>query len=183
MIGITGQIGAGKSYIGHLLRERKIRVIDADLAVHQLYRDNAVLRASVAREFGAEALTESGVNRKFFASLIFNDAGVRSRLECLVYPVLTDYLVRENPAFVEAALFENTPALVERLSSIWVVTASPEVRLARLTQKRNMTLEDAKRRMALQQFKDSPDSWKKLFPGKELRFIDNSVEPDLSFFK
>lgn len=174
MIGITGQIGAGKSFVGHKLRERKIRVIDADLAVHQLYRDNQELRTSIAREFGSESLRESGVNRKFFADLIFRDAGARIRLENLVYPVLTAYLLGENPAFVEAALFENVPALVEKLSEIWVVTASPEVRLERLTGSRNMSETDARRRMDLQKSKDSEESWKLLFPGKILRFIDNS---------
>lgn len=174
MIGITGQIGVGKSYVGHLLRERKIRVIDADLAVHQLYRDHQELRQAISREFGPEALTESGVNRKYFAELIFRDVNARIRLENLVYPVLTDYISRERPAFVEAALFENVPAVVDLLDEIWVVTAPAEIRLQRLMEKRNFTLEDARRRMELQQAKDSRECWEKLFPGKTLRFIDNS---------
>ena len=37
MIGITGSIGAGKSLVGRILRDQKIRVIDADVAVHHLY--------------------------------------------------------------------------------------------------------------------------------------------------
>lgn len=173
MIGITGQIGAGKSFVGHKLREQKFRVIDADLAVHQLYRDNQELRLSIAQEFGDEALTESGVNRKFFAELIFKDAGARVRLENLVYPVLTSYLVKENPAFVEAALFENVPAFVEHLSEIWVVTAPAEIRFKRLTQNRNMNENDARRRMELQKFKDDEEAWRKLFPRKILHFFNN----------
>lgn len=173
MIGITGQIGAGKSFVGHRLRERKIRVIDADLAVHQLYRDNLELRTAISREFGAESLTETGVNRKFFADLIFKDAGARVRLENLVYPVLTAYILRESPAFVEAALFENVPALVEHLSEIWVVTAPAATRLQRLTSNRKMNEDDARRRMELQQAKDSEECWRRLYPGKVLRFIDN----------
>jgi len=182
MIGITGQIGAGKSFVGHKLRERKFRVIDADLAVHQLYRDNQELREAIAKEFGPGALKDSGVNRKFFADLIFRDSGARLRLENLIYPVLTDYLIKENPAFVEAALFENVPALVEHLSEIWVVMASPEVRLQRLTRNREMNEADALRRMELQKSKDSEEAWRSLFPGKSLRFIDNSsvdTLPDL----
>lgn len=174
MIGITGQIGAGKSFVGHKLRERHVRVIDADLAVHQLYRDNSELRTAISREFGADSLTETGVNRKFFADLIFRDAGARLRLEQLVYPVLTAYLLRENPAFVEAALFENVPEMVEHLSEIWIVMASPEVRLKRLTCNRNMNEDDARRRMELQQSKDSKECWRRLFPGKKLHFLDNS---------
>lgn len=174
MIGITGQIGAGKSYVGHLLRERGIRVIDADLAVHQLYRDNQELREAVAREFGPDSLTASGVNRKFFADLIFKDASARVKLENLVYPVLTAYIQKENPDFVEAALFENVPEMVNLLDEIWVVTAPAEIRLKRLVENRNFSRDDALRRMSLQQSKDVEEFWSGLFPGKILRFISNA---------
>lgn len=174
MIGITGQIGAGKSFVGQILRGRGISVIDADLAVHQLYGDNQELRESIARVFGPEALTESGVDRKFFADLIFRDASARVKLESMIYPVLTAYVQRENPEFVEAALFENVPDMVNLLDEIWVVTAPAEVRLKRLMENRNFSRDDALRRMALQQDKDSEEFWKKLFPGKTLRFIPNA---------
>lgn len=178
MIGITGQIGAGKSFVGHKLREQKFRVIDADLAVHQLYRDNRELRAAIALEFGDDALTEHGVNRKFFADLVFRDAEARVRLERLIYPVLTSYLIKENPAFVEAALFENVPELVEHLSEIWVVTAPAETRFRRLVGNRNMNEADVRRRMELQQAKDSEEYWRTLFPGKVLHFLNNDGDEE-----
>lgn len=174
MIGITGQIGAGKSFVGQILRERKACVIDADQAVHQLYRDHQELREAVAREFGPDSLTASGVDRKFFADLIFKDASARIRLENLVYPVLTEYIVKESPDFVEAALFEKVPALVEHLDEIWVVTAPAEIRLNRLLENRGFSREDALRRMSLQQSKDVEEFWSGLFPGKILRFISNA---------
>lgn len=174
MIGITGQIGAGKSYVGRILRSRGERVIDADQAVHQLYRDNQNLRQGIARVFGAGALSESGVDRKFFADLIFRDASARVKLENLVYPVLTAYIRKESPDFVEAALFENVPDMVSLLDEIWVVIAPAETRLRRLMENRNFSQEDALRRMSLQREKDSEDFWKKLFPGKVLRFISNA---------
>lgn len=176
MIGITGQIGAGKSFVGRMLRERHIRVIDADVAVHHLYRDSASLRAAVAAEFGEESLTGNGVNKKFFADLIFKDASARARLEKLVYPELTRYILQENPAFVEAALLENVPEVVNALDEIWIVTAPADVRLERLTKNREMPLEDARRRMELQKAKDDVEYWRSLFPGKLLRFIDNSKD-------
>ena len=69
MIGITGTIGAGKSLVGRILRDRKIRVIDADVAVHHLYRDDKNLRAAIAKEFGEDMLTEKGVSRTRMANL------------------------------------------------------------------------------------------------------------------
>ncbi len=176
MKGITGTIGAGKSLVGRILRDKKICVIDADVAVHHLYRDNKALRAAIAKEFGEDMLTEKGVSRTRMANLVFNDPTARKRLEALVYPALTEYLLRANPAFVEAALFENVPELVEHLEEIWVVTAPVETRLKRLVENRGFSEKDARRRIDLQRAKDAEDGWIKLFPGKNLRFIDNSLD-------
>ena len=174
MIGITGTIGAGKSLVGRILRDRKIRVIDADVAVHHLYRDDKSLRAAIAQEFGEDMLTEKGISRSRMADLVFKDASARVRLEALVYPVLTQYLLRANPAFVEAALFENVPELVARLDEIWVVSAAREVRKNRLIANRGFSEMDAERRIELQTAKDGEDEWRRLFPDKKIRYIDNS---------
>lgn len=174
MIGITGTIGAGKSLVGRILRGRKIRVIDADVTVHHLYRDDKNLRAAIAKEFGEDMLTEKGISRNRMADLVFKDASARVRLEALVYPVLTQYLLRANPSFVEAALFENVPDLVARLDEIWVVCADRDVRKNRLIANRGFSEDDAERRIELQAAKDREDEWIRLFPGKKIRFIDNS---------
>ena len=176
MIGITGSIGAGKSLVGRILRDQQIRVIDADVAVHHLYRDDQKLRAAIAHEFGEDMLTEKGISRSRMANLVFKDSSARERLEALVYPVLTAYLLRENPAFIEAALFENVPELAERLDEIWVVTATEEVCLKRLIENRGFTEEDARRRIELQHSRNSETYWKDLFPKKTIRFIDNSSD-------
>lgn len=178
MIGITGQIGAGKSYVGDGLRKKGFKVVDADAAVHYLYGTDERLRQKIAEEFGKAALTSEGVDRKFFADLIFRDGTARRRLESLVYPALTEYIVGQSPDYVEAALFENVPHLVEMLDELWIVTAPAEVRLRRLTGPRGLSPEDASRRMALQKDKDSDEFWMHLFPkekypGLTLKFIRN----------
>ena len=116
-VGITGSIGAGKSFVGSLLRDRGFRVLDADVAVHDLYRENAALRGELAENFGEECLTSAGVNRDYFIRKIFSDDGARTRLESIVYPHLTRY-VKEflevadgvPVRFVEAALRSRAPA-------------------------------------------------------------------------
>ena len=156
-IGITGSIGAGKSLVSSLLRERGYTVLDADSQVHELYRDCKELRAELAEAFGPQSLTESGVNRKFFAGLIFGDVHARERLEGIVYPHLTR-AVREflddnpngaanaQPRFLEAAILSRVPEIVGMLDEIWVVDAPEATRLQRLIA-RGMEAEDAKRRI------------------------------------
>ena len=153
-IGITGTIGSGKSTVGEILRHRGLPVLDADACVHMLYRDCTALREKLATAFGPECLTADGVNRKFFAELIFKDCSAREKLESIVYPYLTDSVrefFAENPgeAFLEAALLHRIPEVVKLLDQVWLVDAPAEVRLERL-QQRGLSREDAKRRIDAQ---------------------------------
>jgi dephospho-CoA kinase len=182
-IGITGSIGAGKSFMGRLLRARNFLVLDADRKVHELYRDSAGLRAEMASYFGEECLTPTGVNSALIADRVFADANARVKLEQIVYPYLNravaDFFTGEaagfsngNDAdkcrFVEAALFSRAPELVKMLDEIWIIDAPESARLERLVQ-RGLSESDAKRRIENQCGACAPE----LFPGKRIRTVMN----------
>ena len=174
-IGITGSIGAGKSFIGRLLRTRNFLVLDADRKIHELYRDSAGLRAEMASFFGEESLTPTGVNSALIADRVFADANARVKLEQIVYPYLNravaDFFaekVADNCRFVEAALFSRAPELVKMLDEIWIVEAPENVRLERLVD-RGLSESDARRRIENQRGACVPE----LFPGKRIRTIMN----------
>ena len=188
-IGITGSIGAGKSFVGALLRARNFQVLDADCKVHELYRDSAGLRAEMAAYFGEECLTPDGVNSALIADRVFADANARVKLEQIVYPYLNRAVAEffsgeaadsfsESAAqltrvaakcrFVEAALFSRAPELVKMLDEIWIVDAPECVRLERLVL-RGLSESDAKRRIENQRGACAPE----LFPGKRIRTVMN----------
>ncbi|MBR2469036.1 MAG: dephospho-CoA kinase [Fibrobacter sp.] len=153
-IGITGTIGSGKSTVGECLRRQGLPVLDADACVHELYRDCEALRKELAEAFGPECLTADGVNRKFFADLIFKDDAAREKLEALVYPYLTDavqefFASHSVPAFLEAALLHRIPQVVKLLDQVWLVDAPAKVRLERLVS-RGLARGDAERRIETQ---------------------------------
>ena len=188
-IGITGSIGAGKSFVGALLRARNFQVLDADCKVHELYRDSAGLRAEMAAYFGEECLTPTGVNSALIADRVFADASARVKLEQIVYPYLNRAVAgfftgeaadssSESAAqltsavdscrFVEAALFSRAPELVKMLDEIWIIDAPESARLERLVH-RGLSESDAKRRIENQRGACAPE----LFPGKRIRTVMN----------
>ena len=188
-IGITGSIGAGKSFMGRLLRARNFQVLDADCKVHELYRDSAGLRAEMASYFGEECLTPTGVNSALIADRVFADANARVKLEQIVYPYLNRAVAgfftgeaadssSESAAqltsavdscrFVEAALFSRAPELVKMLDEIWIIDAPESARLERLVH-RGLSESDAKRRIENQRGACAPE----LFPGKRIRTVMN----------
>lgn len=179
-IGIVGAIGSGKSFVGALLRNHGYRVLDADQAVHDLYRDCSDLRSVIRCAFGPYCLTSDGVNRQFFADLVFRDHDARRRLESLVYPYLSQVALDffddpERPyekgiRFFEAALMNRLPEVCEILDEIWVVTAPEELRLERLIA-RGLSDEDARRRIDTQRMLALPNH-------PNIREIENTGDAD-----
>ena len=174
-IGITGSIGAGKSFMGRLLHARNFQVLDADRKVHELYRDSTGLRSEMAEYFGEDCLTPDGVNSALIADRIFADASAREKLEQIVYPYLNravaeffDESAADRCRFVEAALFSRAPELVKMLDEIWIIDAPESARLERLVH-RGLSESDAKRRIENQRGACAPE----LFPGKRIRTIMN----------
>lgn len=180
-VGITGTIGSGKSFVGALLRERGFMVMDADREVHELYRDNQELRSELAAAFGEACLALNGVNRKFVADLVFNDAVALKKLEGIVYPYLTRSVgsflnggVPENAPqaqqvrFVEAALLSRTPGILQMLDEVWIVDAPKSTRLRRLVA-RGLEPADARRRIENQRETCKAD----LFTGKVVCTLTN----------
>jgi dephospho-CoA kinase len=180
-VGVTGSIGAGKSFVGSLLRSRGFRVLDADIAVHALYRENATLRGELTENFGEECLTPSGVNRDYFIRKIFSDDGARERLESIVYPHLTRYVKdfldapvhdgenTQGIRFVEAALLSRAPGIVGMLDEIWIVDAPEDMRLERLVN-RGMERSDALRRIENQRGECIAER----FAGKTVHTLENA---------
>ncbi|MGZ5426593.1 MAG: dephospho-CoA kinase, partial [Thermoanaerobaculia bacterium] len=55
-VGLTGGLASGKSTVAARLREHGIKVLDADLIVHDLYRAHSAGAHAVADAFGPEFL-------------------------------------------------------------------------------------------------------------------------------
>ena len=157
VIGITGNIGSGKSAVAAILSELGVLVIDADRVVHELYADpDGALVAAVVQEYGRGVLACDGsLDRAALGKKVFGDARALARLEALVHPaVVADVQSRidetppRTPCAIEAIkLIESD--LVMLLDAVWLVVAEPETQIARL-RKRGMPPREARRRLATQ---------------------------------
>lgn len=157
VVGITGNIGTGKSTVAKFLAELGVRVVDADQVVHDLYRDSdSLLVQAVAAEFGGEVLAQDGsLDRAALGRVVFNDAAALEKLELIVHPAVVTAVRQEldrTPAHVPCAieaikLIESD--LVLMLDAVWVVVAKPEIQRERLRAK-GMPPSEAQRRLDMQ---------------------------------
>lgn len=158
ILGLTGNIASGKTTIGLMLLELGLNTyIDADAVVHELYLPGQPLPAVLAEAFGPGVLDSAGgVDRRALGALVFGSSERLRQLESLVHPVVREALLAKVRAIPDAATgVLDAIKLVESgyapfCSGVWVVTCPPEIQLQRLIERRGLTEEEARARLAAQ---------------------------------
>ncbi len=150
-IGLTGNIGSGKSTVARLLRERGIPVLDADVIAREVSSFPEVLK-EVRDAFGPEYILEHGLNRPKVAELVFNNSDARAVLNGIIHPRVRSEMARQQAELEKSgavAVVQDIPLLFENnLEALFdatvLVDAPLEVRVARVVA-RDGSSEDAVR--------------------------------------
>lgn len=169
-LALTGGIGSGKSTVGHSLAARGAHLVDADAIVRELQQPGQPVFEALLECFGEEVLTAGGeLDRAALAKVVFADPEQLERLNAVVHPAvraemsarrraLADALADKGDAIVilDIPLLAETASggrEVEELSGIAgviVIDALPATVVRRLKERRGMSEEDTRARMASQ---------------------------------
>ena len=157
LIGITGQIGAGKTTAANILKVMGAVVIDADKIGRKVVENSPRLIPKLARAFGPQILTPTGnLRRKKTAEIAFSSEKNRKLLNRLVHP----YLLREIKKQIKRKLGKKNVVVIDAALLLdWnldnivdltlVIGCSKEKRTTRLM-KRGLSKSDALARMKSQ---------------------------------
>lgn len=157
IIGITGQIGAGKSTAAKVFSQMGTAVINADRIGREVVEKNIHLRLKFARAFGKEVLTPNQkLRRHRVAEIAFSSQSQKRKLDRLVHPFLVKELKRQikklsktnEVIVIDAALLLDWN-LGKLLDKILVIDSKSEKCINRLVQ-RGITRSDALARQKLQ---------------------------------
>ena len=159
IIGISGGVGSGKSFVARLFGELGCVVTDSDAQVRAAYQLPEV-RESLRRWWGDGAFLADGqINRSFIARRVFSDPAERARLEGLLHPLVArmrDEQMLAHAADAQAVAYVwDTPLLFEtglyqQCDALVFVDAPADVRLARVRQGRGWDAAELGRRENLQ---------------------------------
>lgn len=157
LIGITGQIGAGKTTAANILKAMGAVVIDADKIGRKVVETNPKLIRKLARVFGPQILTPSDkLRRTKTAEIAFSSERNRKLLNSLVHPYLLKELMRQvrinlskkKVVVIDAALLLDWK-LENLVDQTLVISCSKKKRLTRII-KRGLSKYDALARMKSQ---------------------------------
>mgnify|MGYP001161764003 FL=1 len=149
-LGLTGQSGAGKSYICKKLEKHGFNIVDCDDVVKNIYDNDKTLVKSLCDEFG-DILTNGKLDRKKLGNIVFNDKSKLEKLNSLVHPAVIGRCesLAKLPCVLDAPQLFEAKAQNKCFKTI-AVLASEKTRIERITKRDNITVEEAKKRLSSQ---------------------------------
>jgi dephospho-CoA kinase len=159
-VGLTGSIGAGKSYVTGVLRELGCHTTDADEVAREVVRPGSFGLATIVAAFGEEMLRSDGsLDRKKLGALVFANKSKRNLLNSILHPFIIsrqDELMKqwetEDPngiGVIDAALMIESGGY-QRFDKLIVVYCLPEMQLQRLIERNGLTQAEAEQRIRSQ---------------------------------
>lgn len=160
VIGLTGNIGTGKSVVRRMLEHLGAYGIDTDALGHRAIAKGAPGYEPVLEAFGRYVLgPDEQIDRKKLGRIVFADPDALKQLEGIIHPLVRqaiDLMVRRSSQKVivleTVKIFET--GMADLCDSIWLVYAPEEIQLTRLVQNRGMTEKDALQRINNQPSQD-----------------------------
>jgi dephospho-CoA kinase len=156
VIGLTGNIGTGKSVVRRMLEHLGAFGIDADALAHRAIAKGAPGHKQVISQFGQWMLNEDGeIDRKKLGRLVFTDPEALKILEDIIHPLVfqaLDYIIKriKHKVVVIEAIKLLESEIKDACDSIWVTHTPEDVQLERLVIRRKMSVLDAKQRIDAQ---------------------------------
>lgn len=154
-IGITGNIGSGKSFICNIFERKGIPVFYSDDETKQLYYDSQIKQLIINRFGGDVYLKDGTLDKKLLSSLIFGNDDNLKFIEDTLYPALfqrfNEWCKNQTASFVlfeSAILFEKK--LTDHFDKIIFISAPESIRIQRVIERDKCTVDAVKSRMKLQ---------------------------------
>ncbi len=156
LIGLTGNLGCGKSTVRRILEQQGARGIDADLLAHLALARGTPAWNTVLETFGADLIRFDGeIDRRKLGARVFGHPDALKQLEEITHPAvnaLVKEILRANdkPVVVLEAIKLVESGLYRACDALWVVTCPTEQEIDRVARERGMRPEEAQARLAAQ---------------------------------
>lgn len=151
-IGLTGNIGCGKSSISKELAKNNIKIIDADLISREIYEYEELLE-EVSLHF-PEAVKDSTVDRKRLGQIVFSNSEKMNILNCITHRKIEELILER----LEICSCEKITAVVDAtllyeaglncvVDKVVVVFCNEETQIERVMKRDSISRDEALKRI------------------------------------
>jgi dephospho-CoA kinase len=175
-VGLTGNIGSGKTMVAGVFKTFGIPVFDADFEAKILLNSESI-KSRLLEDFGPGIFLNNEIDRKKLAGIVFNDKESLKKLNAIVHPAVRDrfliwlgeipqkpYLIYEAAIIFESGYHQNLDYNI-------MISANEETRINRVMQRDNAT-----REMVLSRMKNQ---WPQAQKSKMADFIISNENSEL----
>lgn len=156
IVGLTGGIASGKSYVAERLAQLGATVIDTDLLARELVEPNTPSSLELRTAFGPTIFQPDGsLNRGALRTLVFADSAARARLEAILHPRIRALALQRSSEVTGSYALVVIPLLAERgryafVDSVVVVDCPSAIQRSRLLERDRISAELAEQMLAAQ---------------------------------
>lgn len=152
VLGLTGNIGCGKSSLSRIFKnDFNIDIIDADIISRNIFEDIDLLE-NVFKTFGPKIKNKDGsLNRKALGNIVFNDDNELIKLNNLTHPRIKDQIINKielvrksgkKIVVIDAALLIEGSYL-DILDKLLVVYCDKDIQIQRIIERDSCSKEEA----------------------------------------
>ena len=151
VLGLTGNIGCGKSSVSTIFMNHGIEIVDADIVARHIFEDLDLLN-KVFSTFGETIKNEDGsLNRKALGNIVFNDDEKLIALNNLTHPKIKQKILSkveeyknqgEKIVVIDAALLIEDD-YIPYIQKLILITCRKEIQINRIIARDNCTKEEA----------------------------------------
>ena len=156
IIGLTGNLGTGKTEVAHVLAGLGASIINADQLGHDLLQYHTQAYTKILDVFGKSILKQNKeIDRKKLGQLVFKDSEALDKLNKIMHPRIYEMVIQKIDEYRKAGakvVILEAALLIEAgwkplLDQLWV-TSAPESTIARrLKKSRGLTEEQVFERL------------------------------------
>lgn len=132
---LTGGIGAGKSYVCSLLREKGVEIYDTDNAAKRLIAQSPEIRQQLKELIG-------GLDKQTIAAFLLKSEENKLAINSIVHPAVIKDFLNSGFEWMECAIIYEAH-LEQYVDKVIAVTAPREVRIERIMSRDGISRKEA----------------------------------------
>ena len=178
-IGLTGQTGAGKGYVGKYLEALGFHILDTDIYARKITEKNSPYLSILAKEFGNDIIENGCLNRQLLAKRAFSSKENTEKLNSITHPAILELCKKDAvfPSVFDAPLLFECNGNEQCYKTI-AVLAPAETRKKRIIERDGITPEQAESRMNAQkseEFYQKNSDFTVINDGRDIKIQINSI--------
>lgn len=157
VLGVTGNIGGGKSTVVSVFVERGAGLIDADQLGREVVEKSRNFRKWLRQRFGFSIFAGDELNRAALGKIVFSDPAAKQDLDRKIWPLIRELLIDRIATYHSQSIIPVVDAAMifewgdqGRYDEILVVASDPEVAIERAARRLGLNPGDIRNRFSSQ---------------------------------